>query len=237
MRKLVLIALAFTTLTAASQDTKTKYNLADRAADHFMLQLSLDNWSGAPDSISSHMGGLSRGANVYLMLDKPFRGNQKFSIGIGVGVGTSHIFFKRMQVEIASLNPVLPFVATDTTASFKKYKLATSFVEIPLELRFSSNPEKPTRSVKAAIGLKGGLMLNAHTKGKNLRNSGGAVINTYTEKILSKNYFNTSRLAATARVGYGLFSLFGAYNLTSLFKDGVAADMKLYQVGLTISGL
>lgn len=237
MRKLLAFVLATAALPAFSQTTKTKYNLGDRAADHIMFQISSDHLTGLPDSVDNRIKGISRGANVYIMLDKPFKGNQQLSVGLGVGVGTSHIFFKKMQVDITSLNPKLPFRPTDTTSYFQKYKLATSFLEIPLELRFSSNPEKPNRSFKAAIGVKGGVLLNAHTKGKVLKNAAGTVVNNYTQKLLSKSYFNTSRLAATARVGYGLFSLFGAYNFTALFKNGVAPDVKLFQVGLTISGL
>lgn len=237
MRKLLFIALAFFTLPAIAQTPKKTYNLSERAADHIVLQLSSDRWTGAPDSIDSRMGGLSRGGNIYIMLDKPFRGNQQLSVALGIGVGTSNIFFKKMEVDIESTARVLPFRVTDTTANFKKYKLATSFLEVPLELRFSKNPETPNRSVKAAIGIKGGILLNAHNKGKNLRNASGAAINSSTEKNLSKTFFNNSRFAATARVGYGIFSLFGAYNLTSIFKDGVAANMKLLQVGLMISGL
>ncbi len=236
MRKLLVFALAIVSLPAFSQK-KDKYNLADRAADHLMVQFSSDHWSGTPDSINSHMGGFSRGANVYLMLDKPFKGNQHFSLAFGVGVGTSNIFFKKMEVDIASLNPVLPFRATDSSQNYKKYKLSTAFLEVPLEVRFSSNPANSNKAWKGALGVKGGVMLNAHTKGKTLRSKDGATINSAASKVLSKSYFNTSRLAATARVGYGIFSLFGAYNLTSLFKSGVAADMKLYQVGFTISGL
>jgi len=237
MRKLLFIAFAFLTFPAIAQTPKKTYNLSERAADHIVLQLSSDHWTGVPDSIDSRMGGLSRGANAYIMLDKPFKGNQKLSVALGIGVGTSHIFFKKMEVDIESSKLVLPFRPTDTGANFKKYKLATAFLEVPLELRFSSNPETPNKSVKAALGIKGGVLLNAHTKAKTLRNASGATINQYTEKNLSKTFFNNTRFAATARVGYGIFSLFGAYNLTSIFKDGVAADMKLLQVGLMISGL
>ena len=53
----------------------------------------------------------------------------------------------------------------------------------------------------------------------------------------SKSYFNSNRLVGTARIGYGYVSLFGAYNLTSIFKDKVAEDMKLFQIGIAISGL
>jgi len=238
MRKLLVIAYLLVAFPAFSQTQKNdKYNLADRAADHLMFQISSDHWTGAPDSIESHISSLSRGGNIYIMLDKPFKGNQKMSVALGIGVGTSNMFFKKMLVQIESTNPLLPFRSVDTTSYFKKYKLATAFFEIPLELRFTSNPEKPNKSIKAAIGVKGGLLLNAHTKGKIFKNSAGSVINNYTQKLTTKSYFNTSRLTATARVGYGLFSIFGAYNFTSLFKDGVAPDMKLFQVGLTISGL
>ncbi len=240
MRKLSLLVLAFaSTLTAFSQTpgTKKKFDLGNRPGDHFMVQLALNSWQGAPDSISSHISGFQRSANVYVMLDKPFKSNPRFSLGIGVGVGTSNIYFKRMNVEIGASTPVLPFVATDTLSNYKKYKLTTAYLEAPLELRFTKDPENPNKSIKGAIGIKLGTLVNAHTKGKILQNSTGGTINSNTIKTSSKSYFNGTRLAATARVGYGAFTLFGAYNLTTMFKDGVAEDIKLLQVGISISGL
>ena len=106
-----------------------------------------------------------------------------------------------------------------------------------MELRYCSKPDKPNNSVKAAIGIKVGTLINAHTKGKNLTDASGKTVNGYVSKLSSKSYFNGTRLSATARVGYGNFSLFGSYSITSAFKDNVAADMKVLQVGLTISGL
>lgn len=240
MRKLLLLALVcISSVSAFSQDTKNKkkFDLGNRPGDHFMLQLALNSWQGTPDSISSHMGGLQRSANAYVMLDKPFKGNPRFSFGIGIGVGTSNIYFKKMIVDIASSKPLLPFNAVDTLNNFKKFKLSTAFLEAPIELRFTDNPENPNKTIKAAIGIKVGTLINAHTKGKVLRNAAGNVLNSYTIKENSKSYFNTTRMAATARIGYGAFSVFGAYNITGIFKDGVAADTKLLQVGLTISGL
>lgn len=159
------------------------------------------------------------------------------SIAAGVGIGTTNIYFKKMIVDIASRTTLLPFIAADNANSYKKFKLTTAFVEVPLELRFMNDPEIPNKSVKAALGVKIGTLLNAHTKGKVLRNSTGTTINSSTDKVLSKNYFNTTRLSATARVGYGIFSLVGAYSLTPTFKDGVAPDMKGWQIGISISGL
>lgn len=241
MRKFLVIILALVTgFSAFSQTTKTskkKFDLGNRAGDHFMLQLSKDSWNGLPDSIGDRVKGFSRGANVYLMLDFPFKGEQRLSAALGLGIGTSSIGFKNTIVDIAANTPKMPFIFADTINHFKKYKVATSYLEIPVEFRFSSRPDVPGKSFKVAIGLKGGVLLNAHTKGKNLQNGAGTTINTFTEKINSKSYFNNTRLAATARIGYGYFSVFGAYNLTTIFKDAVAPDTKLLQIGLTISGL
>jgi hypothetical protein len=240
MRKLLIAVVALgTAFTSFSQDLepKKKFDLSQRPADHFMLQLALNSWQGAPDSINSHISGFQRSANVYIMLDKPFKGNPKMSIAGGLGIGTANIYFKKMTVDIASNKTMLPFRAVDTLDNFKKFKLSTAFLEVPLELRFTANPETPNKSIKAAVGVKLGTMLNAKTKGKTLRNAAGNVINGYTVKESSKGYFNTTRLAGTARVGYGIFTLFGSYSFTSVFKDGVAPDVKGMQFGLTISGL
>jgi hypothetical protein len=240
MRKILVLALAFfATLPAFSQEpaTKKKLELPNGPGDHFMVQLAYNNWQGAPDSISSHISGFQRSANVYVMLNKPFKSSPKLSLGIGLGIGTSNIYFKKMNVEIGASTPKLPFIATDSTDNYKKYKLTTAYLEIPLELRFTDKPETPNKSLKGAIGIKVGTLVNAHTKAKVLRNEAGNTLNSSAVKTNNKSYFNTTRLAATGRIGYGAFSLFGAYSLTGIFKDGVAEDIKLLQVGITISGL
>jgi hypothetical protein len=240
MRKIyVLILIAFTSSVAFAQNnaTKKKFDISGRAGDHFLLQLSSDHWMGAPDSISSRIKGSSRGINVYVMLDKPFKSNPHFSVAFGLGIGSSNIFLDKMNADITGRTPVLKFNTLDTVARFNKYKISTTYAEIPLELRYFSNPENPNKAIKVAIGVKIGTLINAHTKGKTLVNAAGTTTQDFSNKERSKSYFNNTKLAATARLGYGNYSLFGSYNFTSIFKDNVAADMKLFQVGLTISGL
>ncbi len=240
MRKLLVFSFVWAVATpsfAQENPAKKRYDLANRAADHFMVQFALNSWQGAPDSIDSRIGSFNRSGNVYIMLDKPFKSNQRMSIAAGIGIGTTNIYFKNMIVEVGATTPLLPFRAVDSMDNYKKFKVSTAFLEVPLELRFTANPSTPNKTLKAAIGLKVGTMLNAKSKGKGLRNASGTSLNTKTVKESSKSYFNTTRIAATARVGYGNFSLFGAYSLTGTFKDGVAPDIKGLQVGLTFSGL
>ena len=240
MRKLSLIVLVLIScLPAFSQTAKEKKNkeILNRSGDHIMIQLSSDHWLGAPDTVTSHIKGIARGLNAYVMYDKKFKADPRFSIAGGLGVSTSNIYFKKMDVDIAATKTTLPFTKTDSVDNYKKFKLSTAFLEIPIEFRFSSKPETPGKSVKVALGIKIGTMLNAHTKAKILRTASGSVLSNAIDKVSTKSYFNTTRIAATARVGYGNFSLFGSYSLTTMFKTGVAADVKLLQVGLTISGL
>ena len=76
-----------------------------------------------------------------------------------------------------------------------------------------------------------------HTKGKILLDKNGANLNNYTAKETAKGFFNSTRIEGTARIGYGNFSLFGSYQFNNVFKDGVAANVKLFQIGLCVSGL
>ncbi|MEO6187285.1 MAG: outer membrane beta-barrel protein [Ginsengibacter sp.] len=245
MKKIVLaVAGCFLLSYAFSQDvpgntvsSPKNLKLPNRAADHFMLQLSSDHWSGTPDSISSHQNGFSRGFNAYLMFDKPFKTAPKLSLGIGLGISTSNIFFKRMDVNLKAGGTVLPFTAVDSTFHFKKYKMATGFLEVPLEFRYMAKPLTPNKSFKAAVGLKFGTMVNAHTKGKTLQDKNNNTANNYALKEIDRRLLNSTRFMGTARFGYGIFSFFGSYQLNKLLKDGAGADMHLYQVGLTLSGL
>ena len=245
MKKIAfVVACCFFFSMAFSQDTQTGnttnkniYKKYNRSGDHLMIQLSSDHWAGMPDSIGSHQSGFSRGFNAYFMFDKRFKNSPKYSIGIGLGISSSNMVFKKMNIDLKSTSTLLPFRPVDSTNHFKKYKLATSYLEIPLEFRFTSRPENPNKSLKAAIGLKVGTLVNAHTKGKNLQDKNNRSLNSYIEKENSKRFINGTRFMGTARLGYGILSIFGSYQLNNILKDGAGPDMKLYQVGITLSGL
>jgi hypothetical protein len=226
------------TITQQSPIKKTfnKIDLSNRSNDHVMIQFGLDGWSGkVPDSAMP--SGFSRHFNAYVMLDRPFKTNPRFSVGLGVGMGTSNMFFEARRIDIKSTGTRLPFSRLDTTSHFKKYKLTTGYVEAPVELRYSSDPENSNKSVKAAVGVKVGQLISVHTKGKTLVDKAGNTINSYVEKQNSKKFFNSTRLALTGRFGYGIISIYGAYQINSLLKDVSGPEIRPYSVGLCISGL
>jgi hypothetical protein len=240
---LLLMATACIVNAQTDKDTKTtpkKFDLSKRSGDHFVLQYGSDSWGNLPDSISTK--GFSRHFNVYVMLDKPFKTNPKFSVAYGVGIGSSNIFFDKKYVDIKANATKLPFRASVTgndSSYFKKFKLTTIFVEAPIELRYYANPANPDKSWKAAFGVKVGTLLKAYTKGKDLQTKAGASVYgpTYVSKESNKRFFNTTRVAATARFGFGIFSLDAGYQITQVIKEGFGPEVRPFSIGLTISGL
>ena len=215
----------------------SKVNM-NRSGDHFLLQVGLDNWASKPDTID--IKTLSRSFGVYLLMDFPFKTNPHFSIALGLGASTSSIYFNDTYLDISGKvdnSSTLKFQNVQDTTHFKKFKLQTAYIEIPLEFRYGSNPENPNKSWKFAAGAKIGTMLSAGTKGKNLLNGSGGTINSFTQKEKSKRYFNKTRFAVTGRIGYGSVSLFTVYQVNSFFKEGLGPDVRPFTIGITISGL
>jgi hypothetical protein len=238
----ILIALVFLMVgnvvigqTGQTEEKKkkdwTKVDLGKRAADHLMIQIGMYNWASKPDSITTK--GVGRTFNLYLMFDFPFKTNPKISVALGPGIGTDNIYFDKMNINIQ--NRAKAQFNRDTVNKFKKYKLNVGYLEIPVELRFSSSPQNMNKGFKFALGGKLGTLMDAKTKAKvdqDVNGYGG-----YIEKIKDKKFFNGTRLVATARIGYGHFTVFGAYTVTEFFKEFQGPSVKPWSLGLTISGL
>ena len=227
--------------TEAENKKRSKLNiqqlaLAGRSKDHLLIQLGYDNWAGKNDSIKTT--GFSRSFNMYLLFDFPFKTNPHLSIAVGAGIGSSNIYFKDTYIDIAGkLGNTLTFNDVSDTNHYKKFKLLTTYVEAPVEFRYTMHPETPKKSLKFAAGAKVGLLIGAGTKGKNLQNSAGNSISNYIQKEKSTRYFNSTRIAVLARLGIGAFSVFGTYQVNQFIKTGYGPDVRPWSIGLTISGL
>ncbi|HTS46049.1 MAG TPA: outer membrane beta-barrel protein [Puia sp.] len=246
MKKVFIVALILLTVTTAfaqkdSTSTKSKKKdwskvlLGNRAADHFMLQFAYDNWAATPDTIRTT--GFSRSFNFYVMLDFPFKTDPRISVGAGLGVSSSNIFFDKQEVLVAAQNPTLAFPDESQSNHYKKYKLVSTYLDVPLELRYAINPENMNKSWKFALGAKTGLLLSTYNKGKNLQNNAGQTINSFIQKQSSKKYFNGGRLAFTARISYGVFGIYAQYQVTPFIKPAYGPPVYPFAIGLVLSGL
>ncbi len=217
----------------------SKVKLGDRANDHFMIQLGTETMLGLPDTVETK--GIGRHLNIYLMLDKPFQTDPRFSVGFGVGIGSSNIYYNNTQIDLkGSVNPTAAtLVDVEGRERFRKYKMTTVWAEAPIELRYVANPLNSDKSWKIALGVKIGTMVSGYTKGKDLLSASGQSIygNKYTEKEKDRKFLNPTRLAGTLRFGKGNFTIYSAFQVTNLYKDGQGPDARPFSLGICLSGL
>lgn len=201
-----------------------------------MVELGYDNWVGSTDSMN--IKGFNHSENVYFMYAWPFKTDARLSFAAGVGLGSSNIYFAHQEVLVAAYqNQTLAFPDETGSNHFKKYKLTTTYLEVPLELRFSLDPEHMDHSWKFAVGTKIGLMLSAYTKGKTLLNPTGQVLGNYTEKESSKQFFSTAEFTPTVRISKGVIGFFTQIHINSLIKASAGSSVFPISGGIVISGL
>ncbi len=209
-----------------------------KSQDHVMIELGYDNWVGSTDSMN--IKGFNHSENVYLMYAWPFKSDGRFSVAAGVGLGSSNIYFAHEEVIVAStINQTLAFPDEEGENHYKRYKLTTTYLEFPVELRFAADPEHMDHSWKFAFGAKIGLMMSAYTKGVDLvtaqgiSQSGG----DYTLKTSSKQFFSTAEFTPTIRVSKGVIGFFAQIHANPLIKGSAGPPIFPVSGGIVLSGL
>lgn len=224
----LMLALPFGLQAQDQDDHSSASSRTEKPARDFVLfQITHENWNQVPDSINQ--GGFGRGFNAYLCYDFPIK-NSHFSFAAGLGIGTANIYFKDQELIFDDTGASDQVLFLPESREYKKYKLTTAYVEAPFELRFYGDKLNRNRGFKAAIGLRVGNLIGAHTKGKE---EGSNIV----YKVNTKRHLENWRFAGTLRLGWGNFSVMGTYNLNGQFKEGQGPAVTPYSLGICISGL
>lgn len=206
--------------------------------DRLVLEMNWNYWLNTPDSFN--IQGKSRGFNFHFYYDIPL--GENFAIAPGVGIGNSNIFhqsFLTLDTDTGSLNfgttGVTPF---DANLDFKKNKISLTYFEVPVELRFRTKKNDRGQRFKVAVGFKGGLVINTHTKyvGTDTRPNalpGNVDFVKYKEHRI-QNVANL-RYGITGRVGYGNINLQAFYGLSDVFNDGAGPTANALEVGISFN--
>lgn len=242
MKKLIsiltLLALIIFSINAQEQEITTtdikeevrELKPKSKSADKFMITLTFDNlFHKENNGIKTQWH--SRGIGIHYMYDVPIK-TSPFSGAIGLGYSHSSYYHNSNIVEDSlgtRFNPINDFKEDD---DFKRRKLSTNFIELPLEFRYRSKPDKNANMWKAAVGFKAGIRVGTASVEKNLD-----LENDYYKlsKVKKWQDVNIARVGPTLRVGYGSFNLFAFYSVTGLFKKSNNLDMTPFSIGFTIT--
>ena len=197
----------------------------------FLLEFGFNQPFDTPEDFDIGFWG-SRTANVYYQIDKRI-GKSKFSVHPGIGFGMERYKFKNGYTLALEDDLTVMIPASEKYSGPRKSMLVTNYLDIPVEIRFSTNPNDPGRSFKASVGGRFGYLFDSFAKVKYSEDG-------ETKKIKDKQSFNLNdfRYGAFVKIGAGNFSIFGYYNLSPLFstdKGPEGTEMSNFTVGLSLS--
>lgn len=115
------------------------------------------------------------------------------------------------------------------TFSYKKNRLTSYYVTVPLLLEVNTN-KNPHKSFHLAVGVVGKYLLGARTKQIVEKNG-----DTY-KQIRNDGYnLNPFQLNAYASVGYGDVTLFAQYGIGELFQTGKGPGLQAFSAGIRLA--
>ena len=197
------------------------------------IQVGFNFLIDSPDSLDTGFWGSKAFNAQYLYAIR--LGESAVSLHPGFGIGTDKFSFDKNvtlfrnpdgSISIEPLNPV-------EFGTVKKSKLAITYLEIPLELRFHFNKNNFKKSIKLAVGGKIGLRLSSHMKVKYDHLGELQILKTKDSFEL-----NDVRYGLQGSLGVAGISVYYYYALNDMFKKGKGPENTQAfqtQVGLAIS--
>ena len=172
----------------------------------------------------------SRGISVYYYYDLRIK-KSRVSFAPGIGFSSSNIYH-RSEMNDDSLGTHFDPMDATKLSNIKRNKLSLNYIDIPLELRIRTNPDKNDNFWKFAIGFKAGVRIDAHTK-QVIKENGETKV--YKEKRFPD--FSLFRAGPTLRVGYSVFNLVAYYGVVGVFKKDKGPLANEFSVGISFNGL
>ena len=110
--------------------------------------------------------------------------------------------------------------------SYRKNKLRTSFITLPVMFNYESKPGEFEKSFRASFGAYGGILLGSSTKRKN--NALGK------QKERDDFNLNKFRYGLRGEMGFGPINFYVTYALNTLFQQEDFPDLNPLSIGIKI---
>lgn len=191
-------------LISAAQDKK--FAQPDLPGD-LVLDLGLNYWVNDDDTLKN-WGSKSLG----IYYNKRYKISNKLSFYPAVGLGFERVAFQKNYHY--DTDPDRNVVINSTSALIKKNKLAVTYLDIPLELRFHPKGTIEGEGFYVGGGVIGGLKLSAHSKLRYIEDD----INR-KEKLHSNFGLNDIRYGYQVRVGWKSFQVFYKRYLSDFYRN------------------
>lgn len=221
MKKKFLFFAAFALIfTGAFSQDATKM----RPADRFIFGLFTDVWSNLPSDMETNT--INRGISIDYIQEFPIS-TSNFSVAAGLGFASHNLYSDYWYMRDFD-NNVHSFTSINDELDYSNNKLSLNYINIPVEFRYRTR--NTSRTFRIHAGIKGGLLINAHTKyvGEDAPNGRET---KYKEGKLDN--IETFLLGFQGRIGYGRVNLNTFISLTDIFSDNNASNAEVMSLGVS----
>ena len=228
----------FTLIALVTSATSFAQLVANKTTNKITFSLDLFSDIQIAPSEFWDARGFNQGAAWAITYNFPLGESSKHTVSIGAGM-SHHNYFSYTRITNPYTVGDLQYEQYRGVENFKRFKVNTNYVEVPLELRFRIKDQ-----VKIGVGFKVGLQVAAKTKyvGPDYRaeSEDYSLTNGSGVRIHEKECYisNVEKLAysATFRVGWRWISAFAAYQLNPVFEVGHNAPVfHPLSVGFTLA--
>ncbi len=221
MKKKILVFAAFALVFTGvfSQDATRM-----RASDRFIFSIFTDVWSNLPEGMETNT--INRGISIDYIQEFPIS-TSNFSVAAGLGFSSHNLYSDHWYIRDFE-NNVHSFFPIDDDFDYSNNKLSLNYINIPVEFRYRTR--NTSRTFRVHAGIKGGLLINGHTKyvGEDAPNGRDTKL-----KEGKLDNIETFLLGFHGRIGYGRVNLNTFISLTDIFTDNNAANAEFMSLGIS----
>jgi len=195
--------------------------------DRLVVDFTYERFINRPDYVDFKW--YNHGINAALFWDIPLR-TSPFSAAVGIGISNQG-YFSSSQIlrdsNVVGENYSDWFKVNDIDGEgVKRTKVTSTYAELPIEIRWRSQPNERGHRWKIMLGVKPGILLDVHDK---IRLNNG-------DKYKNFNFSDHSeyRVNGTLRIAYGKVGLFAGYTVTPWFEEDKGPEMNQLSIGISL---
>lgn len=207
-RTLLLLFTFLPSLVATAQDSLALEQSA-YLEDQFYIGLTYNLLLNKPESVTQQ--NLSYGIQAGFIKDIPLNKERNFGLGIGLGYAVNSYYTNIQAIQTAN---GISYRILDDQFSFKRNKIETHLIEMPLEIRWRNSTATEHRFWRIYTGFKLGYIVGSRSK---------LVTESYKDSFYNRDTENF-RYGLIFNVGYNTFNFHLYYSLNDFFEDNTTLD-------------
>ena len=205
MQRHILFLFLGVTVSLCAQD-KAEVGDLKYLEDQFYLGITYNLILNKPTGVNQ--SNFSYGLKGGFIKDLPLNRRRNFAIGVGLGYAYNNYYSNLFVNETEN---GLEYIVLDSDVSYKRNKLDSHVIEMPIELRWRTSTPTEYKFWRIYAGMKLGYVVGSRSK----------FVSDSAKISFNNTDIRKFRYGLMLNFGYSTFNVHAYYALSNLFNDNV----------------